>query len=178
MTRSRRSSRPSTPSSTLPVGPHPQPRGPRPRGPEEVPMTDQPPTGAATAPEAAASSSAQLAPPAEAGTLTLEPPQPAAAVAPERSASMVPLDAAALPGLDRMAAEYVDSLVDLDTKSPEFTAKAESIRTMGDDDIRAAAEVSNRMLQQPVKTMGRGGFDEGSRVSSGVLELRRTIADL
>src|SRR5262245_9033337 len=174
MTRSRRSSRPSTPSSTRPVGPQPQPRGPRPRGPEEVPMTDQPPT----APEAAASSSAQLAPPAEAATLTLEPPKPVAAVAPERSASMVPLDAAALPGLDRMATEYVDSLVDLDTKSPEFTAKAESIRTMGDDDIRAAAEVSNRMLQQPVKTMGRGGFDEGARVSSGVLELRRTIADL
>ena len=52
---------------------------------------------------------------------------------------MVPLDTAALPGLDKMASEYVDSLVKLDTKAPEFAAKAESIRTMGDADIRAAS---------------------------------------
>jgi uncharacterized protein YaaN involved in tellurite resistance len=147
-------------------------------------MTDQPPTGAATPSEGATPSTAgptaaaQLAPPAEAATLTLEPPKAVEAVVPERSASMVPLDAAALPGLDRMTAEYVDGLVELDTKSPEFAAKAESIRTMGDDDIRAAAEVSNRMLQSPVRTMGRGGFDEGSKVSSTLLELRRTIEDL
>jgi uncharacterized protein YaaN involved in tellurite resistance len=142
-------------------------------------MTDQPPTAAtpttATTPAAAA---AQLPPPADAATLTLTPPQPVAAVAPETSASMVPLDMAALPGLDKMAAEYVDDLVELDSKSPEFAAKSESIRTMGDDDIRAAAEVSNRLLQSPVKTMGKGGFDEGSKVSGTLLELRRTIEDL
>jgi len=143
-------------------------------------MTDQsPPDAAAEAPATAgAAAGAQLAPPTEAATLVLAPPQPVAAVAPEQSASMVPLDAAALPGLDKMAAEYVDGLVDLDTKSPEFSAKAESIRTMGDDDIRAAAEVSNRMLQAPVKDMGRGGFDEGAKVSSSLLDLRRTIEDL
>jgi uncharacterized protein YaaN involved in tellurite resistance len=139
-------------------------------------MTEQPPT--APNPSAAGAAEAQLAPPAESATLTLAPPQPVAAVAPAASASMVPLDTAALPGLDKMASEYVDSLVKLDTKTPEFAAKADSIRTMGDDDIRAAAEVSNRMLDSPVKAMGKGGFDEGSKVSSTLLELRRTIEDL
>src|SRR5262249_22948104 len=137
-------------------------------------MTDQTP---AAAPAATGAAEAQLAPPVETSTLTLAAPEPVAAVAPEKSASMVPPDAAALPGLDKMASEYVDSLVNLDSKTPEFAAKAESIRTMGDDDIRAAAEVSNRMLQRPVKTMGKGGFDEGSKVSSTLLELRRTIED-
>jgi uncharacterized protein YaaN involved in tellurite resistance len=140
-------------------------------------MTEVPPTPAAAAsPDSAAPE--QLAPPAAAATLVLEPPQPVAAVEPSASASMVPLDAAALPGLDKMAAEYVDSLVTLDTKAPEFTSKAESIRTMGDADIRAAAEVSNRMLETPVKQMAKGGFDEGQKVSNSLLELRRTIEDL
>src|SRR5690349_10055352 len=121
-------------------------------------MTDQPPT----APDASASS-AQLA-----------PPEPVPAVAPAASASMVPLDAGALPALDRMAGEFVDSLVALDTKTPEFAAKADSIRTMGDDDIRAAAEVSNRMLETPMRAMGKGSFDEGSKVSNTLVELRRT----
>ena len=96
-------------------------------------MTDQPPI-APTAGDAG-----QLVPPAESAGLTLAPPEPVAAIAPATSAAMVPLEAAALPGLDKMAGEFVDSLVSLDTRTPEFAAKADSIRTMGDDDIRAAA---------------------------------------
>jgi uncharacterized protein YaaN involved in tellurite resistance len=152
-------------------------------------MTEQPPTapppsaGSPPATDAsptagAAGAAAQLAPPAAAATLTLAPPEPVAAVAPAQSAQMVPLDAAVLPGLDKMAADYVDALVTLDDKAPEFTAKTESIRTMGDDDIRAAAEVSNRLLQQPVKDMGKGGFGEGAKVSQSLLDLRRQIEDL
>jgi hypothetical protein len=64
-------------------------------------MTDQSPTEPAQNPAAAA---VQLSPPAETATLTLAPPEPVAAVAPAASASMVPLDAAALPGLDKMGA--------------------------------------------------------------------------
>ena len=85
---------------------------------------------------------------------------------------MVPLDQAALPGLDKMAPDYVGSIVTLDVHSPEFAKKAESIRTMGDDDIRAAAAVSNRMLDTPVRA-SRRGFDAGSDVSNTLLELRR-----
>jgi uncharacterized protein YaaN involved in tellurite resistance len=138
----------------------------------EVPPTPDPASAAATAPPQ------QLNPPAAAAALVLEPPHAVEAVEPTQSASMVPLDQAALPGLDKMASEYVEGLVTLDTKTPEFTAKAESIRTMGDADIRAAAEVSNRMLEIPVKQMAKGGFDEGQKVSNSLLELRRTIEDL
>src|SRR5262245_55733231 len=125
-------------------------------------MTEQTPTAPSTESAPTAAAGAQLTPPAEAAELTLAKPEAVTAVAPAASAQMVPLDAAVLPGLDKMAAEYVDSLVTLDEKTPEFTAKTESIRTMGDDDIRAAAEVSNRLLESPVKDMGKGGFSEGA----------------
>ena len=138
-------------------------------------MTANSPTPSAGAPAVAQQA---LQPPAPQQELTLAPPQPVAAVETTGAAAMVPLDQAALPGLDKMVADYVGGIATLDTHSPDFTQKAESIRTMGDDDIRAAANVSNRMLDAPVHDMTKGGFDAGSNVSQSLLELRRQIEDL
>ena len=104
-------------------------------------------------------------------TLTLTPPEPVAPVAPSASTGMVPLDPDALPALDERARAFVDRVVELDPHSAEFAATAESIRTMGDDDIRAAAEVSNRMLERPVKTLAKSGLGEGEKVSGSLVEL-------
>jgi uncharacterized protein YaaN involved in tellurite resistance len=120
----------------------------------------------------------QLDPPAAQATLTLAAPPAVAAVQPDAASSMVPLDQAALPGLDKMVSDYVGSVLTLDTHSPEFAQKTESIRTMGDDDIRAASAVSNRMLDAPVRQMTKGGFSEGGHVAQSLLELRREIEDL
>jgi len=49
---------------------------------------------------------------------------------------------------------------------------------MGDLDIRAAAESSNRLLQSPVRALQEGGLSEGSTVGKTLLELRRTVEDL
>ncbi len=118
-----------------------------------------------------------LEPPVASTDLTLEPPQPVAAVAPTSASSMVPLDEAARPGLEKMAQDYVGSIVALDVHSPEFAKKAETIRTMGDGDVRAAAAVSNRMLETPVRASSRG-FDAGSDISKTLLDLRKTIEGL
>ena len=121
----------------------------------------------------------RLSPPDEAGDLALSaagPPEPIAAGAAE---SMVPLDQAAIPGLDQMVNEFVESVVVLDTRSPEFTQKTESIRTMGDADIRAAANVSNRMLDAPVRSVNKGGaFSTTSQVSNTLRDLRRQVEQL
>jgi uncharacterized protein YaaN involved in tellurite resistance len=127
---------------------------------------------------AANTATAPLTPPATQSELVLAPPQAVGAVPDTAAAGMVPLDAEALPGLDTMVDDYVTGLIALDQHSPEFTAKSESIRKMGDDDIRAASEVSNRMLQAPVREMSKGGFTEGAKVSQTLVELRRTIEDL
>ena len=100
---------------------------------------------------------APVAPPAATSQLVLEPPRPVEAVAPEKAGGMVPLDQAALPGLNDKVSEFVDSLTKLDPHTPAFTAKAEEIRTMGDSDMRAAAAVSNRMLESPLRRIDKSG---------------------
>ena len=64
------------------------------------------------------------------------------------------------------------------TRSPEFTAQAANVRSMGDADIRKAAETSNRLLQTPVRALQEGGIAQGSKVGNTLLELRRTVEDL
>jgi uncharacterized protein YaaN involved in tellurite resistance len=118
------------------------------------------------------------APATEAAGLTLDPPEAVAPVAAEKVAGMVTLDQAALPGLDAKVAGYVESLASLDVRSPDFSAKATDVRTMGDDEIRQAAETSNRLLQAPVRAMERGGLSDTSKVANSLTDLRRTVEDL
>lgn len=121
-----------------------------------------------------------LAPPAPAqAVLTLtapEPPKPVAATSAPRMAPAVP--EAALPGLDQKVELYLGSLTSAAPNSPEFTAKADDVRTMGDAEIRQAAESSNRLLKTPVKALQEGGLSQGSKVGGTLLELRRTVEGL
>jgi uncharacterized protein YaaN involved in tellurite resistance len=110
--------------------------------------------------------------------LTLAPPEPVAAVAPQKAAGMVPIDAAALPALDQKVADYVESIVALDVHSPAFSQKAADVRQMGDADIKASADTSNRLLSSPVRAMQKGPLTEGAKVASSLSDLRRTIEDL
>jgi uncharacterized protein YaaN involved in tellurite resistance len=130
------------------------------------------PTPAATARPAA------LQPPTP-SPLTLTAPEAPPAVALTQAPEMAPaVDPAALPGLDSKVDDYVSSLLAADPKSPEFAAKSNDVRTMGDSDIREAADTSNRLLQVPVKALNEGGLAQGSKVGATLLELRRTVEDL
>jgi uncharacterized protein YaaN involved in tellurite resistance len=121
-----------------------------------------------------------LQPPAGAEpALTLTAPAPPAAVAATAAPRLAPaVEASALPGLDAKVEGYIGSLMTAEPRSPEFAAKATDVRTMGDDDIRRAAESSNRLLKSPVRALQEGGLAEGSKVGSTLLELRRTVEDL
>jgi len=121
-----------------------------------------------------------LQPPAQAeSVLTLTAPPPTQAVAATAAPRLAPaVDATALPGLDAKVEGYIGSLMAAEPRSPEFAAKATDVRTMGDEDIRQAAESSNRLLKSPVKALQEGGLAEGSKVGSTLLELRRTVEDL
>jgi uncharacterized protein YaaN involved in tellurite resistance len=121
---------------------------------------------------------APLTPPAPTTELVLTAPEPVSQIAPDKVRGLVPLDQSALAGLDKTVADYVAGLADLDIHSPAFATKSEEIRTMGDADIRAAAAVSNRMLETPVKAMQKGGFDPGHKVSNSLVQLRRQVEDL
>ena len=70
----------------------------------------------------------------------------------------------------------------MDTRAPEFAQKVESITSMGDKELRASANVSNRMLDRPAAVMkagkGGGGGDAQTRVATTLNELRNTVTDL
>jgi uncharacterized protein YaaN involved in tellurite resistance len=121
-----------------------------------------------------------LAPPvAEAAPLVLTAPAPAAPVATTAAPKMAPqVDAATLPGLDGKVDAYLGSIMAVEPNSPEFAAKAADVRAMGDKDIRAAAETSNRLLKSPVKALQSGSLTQGSAVGGTLLELRRTVEEL
>ena len=111
--------------------------------------------------------------------LTLSAPAPVAAVAATSAPSMAPaVDPASLPDLDAKVASYLTSLMTADPNSPDFAAKAADVRMMGDQDIRRAAETSNRMLKTPVRSITEGGLASGSKVGTTLVELRRTVEDL
>ncbi len=119
-----------------------------------------------------------LEPPDANSDLELAPPDPVAAVPTTAARTMVPLDPNVVPRLDDMVSDYVDAISALDEHSVAFDEKAESIRRMGDDDIRAASAVSNRMLESPVRHASRQGSDAVSKVSNTLLELRRQVEQL
>jgi len=144
-------------------------------------MSDQPSSGAAAAaPPPAAEAVQPLTPPASTSSvLTLEPPAAVGVVNETAAPKMAPrVPAAAVPGLDAKVESYMTALLTAQAKSPTFDAKATDVRTMGDDDIRRAAESSNRLLRTPVKALKEGGLSETGKVGKTLLDLRRTVEDL
>ena len=120
---------------------------------------------------------APLTPPDQ--TLTLTAPEPPAPVTATQAPRMAPaVQPGAVPALDAKVDTFMTALTAAAPRSPEFAQQAEAVRTMGDADIRKAAETSNRLLQQPVHALKEGGLAEGSTVGKTLLELRRTVEDL
>ena len=134
------------------------------------------PSGTAAASGVAASVDA--APASGVGTLTLIPPAAVAVVAAPQAQDAVKLDPATLTKLDGMVNGYLDAISSLDVKDPKFDARVADIRKLGDDDIRASAQVSSRLLDRPVASMQHGGLSGSSSVSTSLIQLRRQIDDL
>ncbi|WP_029211233.1 toxic anion resistance protein [Arsenicicoccus bolidensis] len=126
------------------------------------PLTPPPATTAATEP-----------------ALRLEAPPAPAPVQATQAPKMAPaVDPSAMPGLDAKVDDYLSALTGAQAKSPEFEAKAADVRTMGDAEIRKAAESSNRLLKTPVTALQKGGLSQESGVGKSLLDLRRTVEDL
>ena len=103
----------------------------------------------------------------------LSPPDPVPAVAPEKAAGLVPVDAEKKTKLDEKVDGFVEELVAEDANSPAFGEKVDQITRMGQEQIRAAAAMSNRFLDRPVRAM-----DQDNGVGNDLLELRKTVEDL
>ena len=105
--------------------------------------------------------------------LELTPPDPVPTVAPEKAAGLVPVSDEKKSKLDEKVDAFVADLVAQDASSPEFGKKVDQLTNMGRKEIMAAAGMSNRFLDRPVRAMDK---DEG--VGANLAELRRVVEDL
>ena len=109
---------------------------------------------------------------------SLTPPSPVTAIEPERTEGLVKLQAAKIEELDKKVDEFVNLILREQTQSEAFKTKISGVHTLANEEIRAAANISNRLLQQPVRAMNSGLFDEGSTISKSLVDLRRKIEEL
>jgi uncharacterized protein YaaN involved in tellurite resistance len=151
---------------------------------QSLELPAQPPAGdgSSASPESgsqdAADTAAATAPATTTSTLVLEAPAAVAPVAPTQATEAVPITAADKAKLDGMVSSYLDAVSSLDPHSQAFADKVKDIGKLGDDDIRASAAVSNRLLEKPVAAMQNGGLTETSSVSKSLLDLRHQVEDL
>jgi uncharacterized protein YaaN involved in tellurite resistance len=145
----------------------------------ELPVPSPESTAASQAAASQAATVPAIAPATTAtGTLVLEPPAPVQPVATTQVDGAVPIAIEDQARLDTMVANYLDAISSLDTHSAAFADKVRDIGKLGDDDIRSAASVSNRLLDKPMAAMQNGGLSEASEVGKSLLSLRRQIEEL
>lgn len=110
--------------------------------------------------------------------LVLEPPTPAPVVTREQAAATIRLDDETAQRISTAVQVFVDSIVGLDPRSPEFERKVRSVHRMGSDEIRRSAGASSRFLERPTAALQQGPLAQGSAVSNALLALRKEIEDL
>ena len=75
--------------------------------------------------------------------------------------------------IDTRVSNFVEALTDAEVSSEDFEQRLVTIHSLGNREIREAAEVSNRLLDRPIRGLG-----EESEVSEALLNLRRTVEEL
>lgn len=111
-------------------------------------------------------------------TVELAPPAPVVAVPATQASEMVKLDAATITRLDGMVEAYLSAITSLDVHGGEFASRVKDIQKLGDQDVKASAGVSNRLLDKPMAAMTSGGLSQASVVSRSLLDLRNTVEEL
>jgi uncharacterized protein YaaN involved in tellurite resistance len=105
--------------------------------------------------------------------LELTAPDPVPQVTPDKAAGLVPVSPEVQSKLASRVDSFVADLVAQDANSPEFGQKVDQLTNMGRKEIAAAAGMSNRFLDRPIRAMDK---DEG--VGADLAELRRVVEDL
>lgn len=103
----------------------------------------------------------------------LTAPDPVPEVKAANAAGLVPVSAEVQSKLAAKVDSFVTDLVNEDANSPEFGKKVDQLTNMGRKEIAAAAGMSNRFLDRPIRAMDK---DEG--VGANLQELRNVVEDL
>jgi uncharacterized protein YaaN involved in tellurite resistance len=109
----------------------------------------------------------------------LTPPAPVEVISKEKAQSLVPVTAEQHQQLNKKVTEFIEIVISNEVNSDSFKEKVNDIHTMGSNDIRAAANLSNRMLERPAHLLNEGGLaDEKTPLGKTLVELRTTVEKL
>ena len=109
--------------------------------------------------------------------ITLEPPKPVAVVPQDEADQMVKLDQTKVPELDAKVNDFVMHVLQTPINTSVFDEKVNAIHQLGSAEIRASAQIANRMLDRPAKSMDKALFDN-SPIAKSLTELRGVVEDL
>ena len=119
----------------------------------------------------------ELTPPETSPVITLEAPQPVAAVPQDEADQIVKLDLTKVPELDAKVNDFVRYVLQTPVNTAVFDEKVNAIHQLGSAEIRASAQIANRMLDRPAKSMDKALFDN-SPIAKSLTELRSVVEDL
>ena len=119
----------------------------------------------------------ELTPPETNPVITLEAPQPVAVVPQDEADQMVKLDLTKAPELDAKVNDFVMHVLQTPVNTAVFDEKVNAIHQLGSAEIRASAQIANRMLDRPAKSMDKALFDN-SPIAKSLTELRSVVEDL
>ena len=119
----------------------------------------------------------ELTPPETNPVITLEAPQPVAVVPQDEADQMVKLDLTKVPELDAKVHDFVMHVLQTPVNTSVFDEKVNAIHQLGSAEIRASAQIANRMLDRPAKSMDKALFDN-SPIAKSLTELRSVVEEL
>ena len=119
----------------------------------------------------------ELTPPETSPVITLEAPQPVAVVPQDEADQLVKLDLTKVPELDAKVHDFVMHVLQTPVNTSGFDEKVNAIHQLGNAEIRASAQIANRMLDRPAKSMDKALFDN-SPIAKSLTELRSVVEDL
>ena len=119
----------------------------------------------------------ELTPPETSPVITLEAPQPVAVVPQDEADQLVKLDLTKVPELDAKVHDFVMHVLQTPVNTAVFDEKVNAIHQLGSAEIRASAQIANRMLDRPAKSMEKALFDN-SPIAKSLTELRSVVEEL
>lgn len=109
---------------------------------------------------------------------TIVAPGPVKNVTPEQANNNIKLTEADHVSIQNTVDAEVKNLLNLDVHSDAFQQNLQRIANVAQDDIRASAAASSRLLDKPVRSMQNGNISEASPIGKNLLSLRRQMEKL
>lgn len=110
--------------------------------------------------------------------IVLTPPEALRPLAPREAEGLIRLKPETIADLDQRVQQFLDTILTEVPGSSAFSERLESVYTLGQEEIRAAAGISNRLLEMPARSLQNGVLDAASPVSRSLIELRKTVEAL